>query len=445
VAYEEVRRAGALERIPGLVYLAPHSTETNPVAINTGIQRLLRDLDEMPLPDAGFRKLEPPHRRRELSPAPLAARKVARHSLVASVITTQGCKFNCSYCPIPAVNQRTWRFKSAERIVNEIRHLHEEFGLMHYFSTDDNFFNNRETVESLMTGLANAKTRGEPLGSRIRFYTEATEFDVYKNRDLLPLCRQAGLRAIWFGIEDITAALVNKGQTPGKTADLFETLHKLGIDPMAMMIHSDSQPLRSPEGDLSGLLNQSRTLFNAGAISYQCTYLGPAVGTRDFEPAAEARTIYRTVGGNPVPQAFFDGNHVAASRHPRPWERQMNVVRAYASFYNPWNALRILAQIGRGPRVGTRLLHQLIGHIGLVMTYPKLSWWARQLKRGPIEVWDGLQPARIPMVDVNTRREISWAIQHLPSLDLSGAAGDESRAHESGSLLSLKLAPSMSA
>ena len=62
-----------------------------------------------------------------------------------------------------------------------------------------------------------------------------------------------------------------------------------------------------------------------------------------------------------------------------------------------------------------RIAFQIIGHIGLLFTVPKLFRWARELKRGPIEVWDGFQQAPIPMVDVNERREIYWAIEQLPA------------------------------
>jgi hypothetical protein len=232
---------------------------------------------------------------------------------------------------------------------------------------------------------------------------------------MLPLCREAGLRGIWFGIEDLSAELVNKGQSPGKTTELFALLRRLGIEPMAMLIHSDQQPLRSKPGNLSGLLNQTRYLFKQGAVSYQCTYLGPAVGTPDFEPAAEARAIYRKVGGELVPQAFFDGNHVTASRHPRPWERQVNLLRAYAHFYNPINTVRALLGF-RGDSVSAkRLLFQVIGQIGLLMTIPRMLRWAWRLKRGPIEAWDGLQPARIPMINAATGTETNWAIKRPPT------------------------------
>ena len=58
----------------------------------------------------------------------------------------------------------------------------------------------RQTVIDLMTELARTEVGGRPLGECIEFYTEATEFDVYKNRDLLPLARAGGLRSIYFGI-----------------------------------------------------------------------------------------------------------------------------------------------------------------------------------------------------------------------------------------------------
>ncbi len=425
-AYRQARDDGSLDEIPGLVYLPRDVPQDRLYAVNTGVQRLLRDLDEMPMPDAGYRLIEPPHRRRTLSPEPYPPHKVGKLSSVSSVISTHGCKFACTYCPIPAVNQRTWRHKSPRRLADEIKHIHENFGIREFFSTDDNFFNTRQTVVELMTAMAETTIRGKPMGEVIRFYTEATEFDVHKNLDILSLCRRAGMRAIWFGIEDITAELVNKGQTPGKTTIVYQALRDQGIEPMAMMIHSDEQPLRSADDDLAGLVNQARYMFDKGAVSYQCTYLGPAVGTADFEPAAKARKVFKSVAGIPIPQAYQDGNHVAASQHPRPWERQMNVVRGYATFYNPLNTLRILANWRNDPLAPRRLLFQVIGQIGILMTAPKLYGWSRRLRKGPIEVWDGLQQARIPMIDAHAGREINWAIQHLPTADLpdSDEAGD---------------------
>ena len=165
-------------------------------------------------------------------------------------------------------------------------------------------------------------------------------------------------------------------------------------------------------------------MFGQGAVSYQCTYLGPAVGTRNLEQALTSGGSYRRVGGEAVPDAFQDGNHVVASHHPRPWRQQLNLLRAYASFYNPLNTIRTLLAI-RGDSVSPkRFTHQLIGQIGLLLTLPRMLAWAWRLKRGPIEPYDGLAPARIPMMDAASGAEINWAIEHVPSERLRPAVGD---------------------
>ncbi len=423
-AFERSRRTGGLKDTPGLVYMSPDATPDKPIAVNTGVQRLLKDLDELPMPDAGYRMIEPPHRRRTLADQPCSAKKVGKLSVICSVIATHGCKFNCDYCPIPAVNQRTWRHKSPQRMADEIAHVYETFGIVEFFGTDDNFFNTRETVVDLFTAMANKKlSDGTPLGERIRFYTEGTEFDVYKNLDLLPLCKKGGMSAIWFGIEDITAELINKGQSEGKTAELFKLLNTLGIEPMAMMMHNDGQPFRTPKDDLRGVANQARYLFEQGAVSYQCTYLAPAIGTRTIEPMACNGMLYDTVNGKNIPLAYLDGNHVVASKSTTPWERQMNVVRAYATFYNPRNTLSVIRNWRRDRLGAKRLLFQIIGQIGLLMTAPKLWRWSRRLKKGPIKMWDGLIEAPIPMIDAHTGLEVYWAVERLPSSLLPQVAG----------------------
>ena len=85
----------------------------------------------------------------------------------------------------------------------------------------------------------------------------------------MPLGRQGGLCALWFGIEDLTAELINKGQKPEVTVELFRLMDTLDIAPMAMMMYHEGQPFYS-RGSLYGLVNQVDFL-RAGAISVQIT------------------------------------------------------------------------------------------------------------------------------------------------------------------------------
>ena len=121
-AFEQARSEGALETIPGLVYLAPGASTREPALIDTGLQRLVRDLDELPGEETALDLLEPPHRGTGLSLKPLEPARVGRCARIVSLLVTQGCKFNCSYCPIPAVNQKSWRYRSPEALVRTISH-----------------------------------------------------------------------------------------------------------------------------------------------------------------------------------------------------------------------------------------------------------------------------------------------------------------------------------
>jgi radical SAM superfamily enzyme YgiQ (UPF0313 family) len=410
-AFHRLRRSGLLDDIPGLVFRegdenAPLTPTPLPPGergrgeggrlINTGVQRLVQDLDELPHPVISLGLLEPPHRRLTLSGKPVEVSRLYRYAGMISVVTTHGCKFHCPYCPIPAYNQFTFRWKSPERLRDEMGRMAEQTGIHAFFGTDDNFFNNRETVEEVFSGLVKGKVHGKPFRDAIFFGTEATEFDVYKNQDLLPLCRDGGLRAIWFGIEDMTAELVKKGQSPEKTRTLFETLNRHGICPMSMMMHHDGQPLAS-RGNLYGLLNQVNFLRRSGSVSVQVTILTPSVGSKGYEENYEKGLVIEQAGKHKLEDYQYDGNHCIATDDPHPWRKQLNIYLGYASFYNPLNFVRAVAS-WKDPLWSYRVMYQAYGMAGLVKSVMKGWGWLWSLYRGPVKKMEQLPRRRLLMV-----------------------------------------------
>jgi radical SAM superfamily enzyme YgiQ (UPF0313 family) len=405
-AFHRLRRSGLLDDIPGLVYRegdekAPLDTsgsrpDARPRLINTGVQRLVQDLDELPHPVTSLGLLEPPHRRRTLSARPVPLNRLHRHAGMISVVTTHGCKFHCPYCPIPAYNQFTFRYKSPERLRDELERMGEDTGITKFFGTDDNFFNNRETVAEIFTGLAQGKIHGKPFRDAVFFGTEATEFDVFKNQDLLPLCREGGLRAIWFGIEDMTAELVKKGQSPEKTRTLFQVMNKLGICPMSMMMHHDGQPLAS-RGNLYGLINQVNYLRKAGSVSVQVTILTPSVGSKGYEEPYETGMVIEQAADQKLEDYQYDGNHCVATADPHPWRKQLNIYLGYASFYNPLNFVRAVTA-WKDPLWSYRVMYQTYGMLGLVKSFWKGWGWLYSLYRGPVKKMDKVPRRRLTMV-----------------------------------------------
>ena len=231
--------------------------------------------------------------------------------------------------------------------------------------------------------MAGARVAGRPFGERIRFGTEATQADTYKHRDLLLLGREAGLRALWFGIEDLTATMVNKGQKPAVTVELFRIMRQLKIAPMAMMIFHGTQPFRSDPPSLYGLANQIAFLREAGAVTVQCTAHLAAVGTREFDGLMESRRVISHVNGREIDDVLHDGNHVTMPEGEQAWKRQLQLLAGYAVFYNPLNLLRALGD--RSPLRKYYIGYQVLGLFGLGWTAVKSLRYALRLLPGRLE------------------------------------------------------------
>ena len=375
-AFERCRVRGYLDDVAGLLYDRGDGGGGREL-VDTGIQRLVQDYDELPGTVEGFRFLEPPHSRRGLCRQPLRLRDIRRHCRVVSLLTTRGCRFRCGYCPIPAYNHFTFRTRSPRRLVEDITQVRRELGIHFFFGTDDNFFNDRTFVTETFEALARASFAKDDIGKPVRFGTEATEADVHRHRDLLPLCYRGGLRMVWIGVEDLTATLVKKGQSFSKTTELFGELRRNRIQPMVMLMHHEGQPLLS-RGSQAGLLNQIEFVRRAGAASVQVTVLIPMSGSREYDAVMRSGIILKTLGATRLEDCHLDGNHVISKGAEAPWKLQRNLLLAYALFYNPISLLRLLLK--RGWK-WSDLFMQLWGMWGLLLTSCRLVPWMLRLWR----------------------------------------------------------------
>lgn len=430
-AFARARDSGALDPVPGLVY-ARSSSRGGPIEelIDTGVQRLLGDLDELPDPIHGYRLLEPPSSDRELASQALAAHRVRKYSPMSSIVMTYGCKFRCSYCPIPAYNQSQFRAKSGERIAEEIGQIANNFGIYHFFGADDNFFNTPKRTLEIAETLARKVRSGRPY-CKVRIGTEATVHDTVSMRDHLPLIRDAGFAALWLGIEDMTATLVKKAQDKDKTQLAFQLLRQNNILPMPMMMHHDSQPLVTLKSNY-GLINQIRLLRKAGAITTQVMMLVPAPGSKWYENVFDSGMAFSKVGDVTVDSCLGDGSFVIASKHPRPWIKQVNLLLAYTYFYNPLSLIGALlfsktanvfstaenrpddevAQFSVAKKMRRRAYlklrahlidaaMQIFGMLGLIQTYRRTAGWAWRLARQDIQRHSAVPVSPIPMRSID--------------------------------------------
>jgi radical SAM superfamily enzyme YgiQ (UPF0313 family) len=392
--FYRARDAGALDGIPGLMYARGRMDGPAEELIDTGTQRLVGDLDELPDSVLGYRLLEPPSGRQTLGSRALEADQIRKLSPISSIVLTFGCKFACPYCPIPAYNQRQHRLKSPGRIAEELGRLNREYGLKYFFGADDNFFNHKARTLDIVQTLHEAQIDGKPLRKRVRWHTEVTVHDTLQMKDHLKMVHDSGCRALWLGVEDMTAKLVNKGQSVDKTIEAFHRLRDVGICPMPMMMHYDGQPLYS-RGSNAGLLNQIKLLRNAGAVSLQVLMITPSAGTKMYEGTFTSGQVLKSAGGRPVEAHMCDGNYVVASSHSRPWRKQLNLLAGYLYFYNPIRLASLV--VSKQTKVGQRAAGmQIVGMLGVIHTARRTIGWAARLMFGRIERLSDPPSSQVP-------------------------------------------------
>jgi radical SAM superfamily enzyme YgiQ (UPF0313 family) len=427
-AFQRACQNGALDEVPGLVYGRSARPE-GPLEelVDTGIQRLVKDLDELPHPVLGYQLLEPPSSHATLGLQALPEHRVHKHCLVSSLVVTMGCKFRCPYCPIPAYNQRQFRAKSGERVADEMKRIAGTYRIHNFFGADDNFFNDtNRTLDIAQTLAREISTRKRPL-CKIRWATEATIHDTLRIREHLPVIRQSGLVALWLGVEDLTASLVKKGQDEGKTIQAFRLLRENGIYPVPMLMHHDAQPLVTWRSNY-GLLNQFRTLRKAGALYAQVMMLTPSPGSKWYDDTYTSGLAIQAVNGIAIEPYIVDGNYVVASRDSRPSIQQLQLLAGYTYFFNPLRLLMALVrsksaipfaatetrtpeEVQRYSR-WTRILRriylkarahlidaglQLFGMYGLFHTYRRTLGWAWRLTGTEIQRHTETPASPIPM------------------------------------------------
>ncbi len=241
--------------------------------------------------------------------------------------------------------------------------------------------------------MVRGTVRGRPFRKAIWFGTESTEFDMDKNLDLLPLARDAGMRAIWFGIEDMTAELVKKGQesgeNPARLPGAARPRHRPDADDDA-----PRRPAALVAQGLYGLLNQVQFLKRAGAVSAMITFLTPSVGSRGYEQSFQDGLVLRRVGNRTIEDRHFDGNHCIATKTARPWRKQLNMLIGYAVFYNPIRALKALFTFDALWKY--RTVYQVFGNLGVIGSTWKTLGWLRRLATGRIEQPAGRAGAEVP-------------------------------------------------
>jgi radical SAM superfamily enzyme YgiQ (UPF0313 family) len=145
----------------------------------------------------------------------------------ASIISSRGCVFNCTYCSSVRFWGKQWRYRSAENVLQEMEWLVETAGAKSFFFFDDNFTVIKERVFVICEGILERKWDIKwACCSHIRTVS----------LELLEAMNKSGCVSIDFGVEsgsDKILKNINKLQTRAEIEKTFDMVHKVGIKPRA--------------------------------------------------------------------------------------------------------------------------------------------------------------------------------------------------------------------
>jgi radical SAM superfamily enzyme YgiQ (UPF0313 family) len=204
-----LRDGTPLSQVPGLAWRDGATPRVNPRGEPQA------DLDAFPWPARDMLPMERYCDRPGGIPAP---------SL--QVIASRGCPFGCVFCAWPQLmyGGNGYRTRSPKDVVDEIEDCVKRYGFKSFYFDDDTFNVGKKRILTLAREI---KDRG--LGLPWAIMARADRMD----RELLTALRDAGLRALKYGVEsgsqDILRATC-KGLDLDKVAETVRITRELGID-----------------------------------------------------------------------------------------------------------------------------------------------------------------------------------------------------------------------
>lgn len=156
--------------------------------------------------------------------------------------TSRGCPYRCTFCSVWQFYQGSYRNKSPERVVEELKRIKEPFILF----IDDNFLMNIKRAEKIAKLIKGQKIR--------KAYTfQARSDTIAEHPEIIQLWKEIGLRNVFIGfekVEDEGLKILHKNNIIENNDRALNLLQSLGIDVWASFIvdpefdHKDFKKLK---------------------------------------------------------------------------------------------------------------------------------------------------------------------------------------------------------
>ncbi len=156
--------------------------------------------------------------------------KFFQDSPIFTMNTSRGCPFRCTFCSVCSVWGRKYTYFSAERIVSDIEHLIEHYGVKGIYFREDNFTLNKERLSKFCNLLIEK-------GIKISWACESRVSNL--SRETVELMARAGAKGFYFGVESGSQRildLLQKDITVEQIKNAFKWCHEFGVKAAASVV-----------------------------------------------------------------------------------------------------------------------------------------------------------------------------------------------------------------
>lgn len=183
-------------------------------------RELIQDLDILPMPARHLVEIE------NYRPSP----HHYKHLPMTTMIVSRGCPFSCTYCASRNVWGRSYRSRSVDKVIEEIKFLIRTYGIKNINFWDDLWGMKREWAEEFCRRMIDEKIK-------ISWSCERRVDTV--DLDILKLMKKAGCYSVFYGIESFDQDClnaVNKGIKVEQAQEVMRLTKKAGIEVRANFI-----------------------------------------------------------------------------------------------------------------------------------------------------------------------------------------------------------------
>ena len=370
-AYEIIRLIRKKVSDPTIIVGGIHATALPEEAIQHGADFVIRGEGEVPLlrlfdalkHGTDWTKIESLTFRRQdgliqnnpdgplienLDDIPMFPYELFQHSRydLGFVTSSRGCPYRCTYCSQRLMTGLSYRYRSTEKVVEELDVLINRFGQTHIVFYDDNFSIKRTRVIDLCRGIIE---RG--LHEKCTFNVQTRADNFYE--DLLPHLKAANFVGVGFGMEtgvERLAQEIVKGETVDTHLKAIESAKKFGIEVTLFMIFglpSETHEDRMASYELTKKLGIKFTKFNnlipyPGTKLYQQVKDTPGISVlplwKNFNSTlTSTRSIFNALPLPYVPEGTTS------------WELKRDIFRCNMGFYFTPRIFLNLFREKRGP------------------------------------------------------------------------------------------------